>query len=142
MFHITARRVALALALAAAAAPAVRADNLDDRLLRATPEIVHKLHDEGHKNVGVLHFRVEKGKNVGAKAAFSLGTIAESLAERVENALVLCDKDSLNVIHDASATAAAAKVGAWFREPGQRPKLFKPQYPLAWGKQKVEADAF
>ena len=31
---------------------------------------------------------------------------------------------------------------AWFREPSQRPKLFKPQYPLAWGKQKVEADAF
>jgi hypothetical protein len=133
--------MALALALAAAAAPAARADNLDDRLLKATPGIVRQLEGE-HKNVGVLHFRVEKGKNVGAKAAFSIGTIAESLAERVENALVLCDKDTLNVIHDASATAAAAKVGAWYRSPGERPKLFKPHYPLAWGTQKVEADAF
>src|SRR4051794_11566094 len=142
MFRLTARRMALALAFAAAAAPAARADNLDDNLLKNTPGIVKQLHEGGYKNVGVLHFRVEKGKNVGAKAAFSLGTIAESLAERVENALVLCDKDTLNVIHDASATAAAAKVGPWFRSPGERPKLFKPQYPLAWGTQKVEADAF
>src|SRR5580704_6430817 len=136
------RTPALTLAFAAAVAPLARADNLDDRLLKATPGIVRQLHDGGYQNVGVLHFRVEKGKNVGAKAAFTIGTIAESLAERLENSLALCDKESLNVIHDASAAAAAARVGAWYRTPAERPKLFKLSYPLAWGDEKVAADAF
>jgi hypothetical protein len=133
----------LAAALAWLAIPqTARADALDAALARHGPVILDKLQEKNYKNVGVLHFRVKRG-NRGE--TFYAGAISENLAYRLENALIIAELPSapVGIIRDASARAAAAGVGRWMRSDQERRRLFSiGNYPLAWGGQKVRADAF
>src|SRR5208337_4408329 len=130
-----------ALGLVLLAAPGARpSDTLDRELLKNAPRIIHYLKDHGYKNVGVLKFRVKKGDEpIGDHA----GPLNLNLAERLEIALVLADdiRNPIGVIHGASAVAATLP-GANHLTKSGRQALFRGLYSLAWGDQKVEADAF
>ncbi len=134
--------VALSACVAAAAtAGSARADRIDAKLNEHAPVVLDALRKQGVKNVGVLRFRVERGKR---PESFSAGPINDGLAARLENALVIhADRASpVGVIRDPNHVAAINKVGAWYTHPADRAKLFAAAYPLAWGTAKVKADAF
>lgn len=131
----------LAVAAWVGAGSCVRADNLDQKLLEQAPKIVEALQKQGCQNVGVVRFRAK----VGSKAeSFGVGAINGNLAVRLENALVIHagseESKALGVIHNASKTALQNKVGNWFADAAEREKLFKSNYPLAWGKKTVSPD--
>jgi hypothetical protein len=132
----------LAALLGASSPGRARADQLDLKLNDAMPDVVDQLKKKGYKNVGTLRFQVKQA----GKAANYAPPLSGSLATRVENLLVIHggpeEKDALGVIHDASKVARAKKVGAWPTDAAERRKLFTLNYPLAWGKNSVKADAF
>jgi hypothetical protein len=133
-----------ALALCVAYPGAARADRLDKKLVEEMPAIYEHLKTEkGYQNVGVLRFRVQKGTK---PARFDNAPLNGNLATRLENLLVLQgspeEKKALGVIHEPGATASKEKLGGWYGSVTDRKKLFGLDYPLAWGKQKVKADAF
>jgi hypothetical protein len=137
------RPAVLALALAAWSAPLARADNIDVGLLKKVPEIAKFLKDEGYKNVGVLRFQLQKGKE---KATYSAGPINGNMAARLENALKMENdpKNPVGIIHNASAVIAAKEPDKRWAEGDARRRadLFDYSYPLAWGDDKVKPDAF
>jgi hypothetical protein len=118
-----------------------RADNLDKELVKKAPEVLAHLQKQGYKNVGVLKFMVKKGKN---ELSFNSGSINHNLATRLENALILAvdPEKPVGIIRDATAVAAVAEPKHTHLTPEGRTALFKVSYPLAWGNQKVAADAF
>ncbi|MBL8798097.1 MAG: hypothetical protein JNM56_29640, partial [Planctomycetia bacterium] len=132
----------LLAAAAAALSPSwARADNLDKELVKKAPEILKQLQQQGYKNVGVLKFMAKKGKG---DLSFNSGAINHNLASRLENALVLAvdPEKPVGIIRDATAVAAAADAKHTHLTAEGRTSLFKHSYPLAWGSQKVAADAF
>jgi hypothetical protein len=131
----------LALTVLLTSTLSARADNLDLQLAYWANRLVPTLEKKGYKNVGVLHFRVERD---GSKESFKLGSLSDNLATRVENALIigLNPDKPLGVIRNATAVAAAKKIGSWYHSESARKELFKLSYPLAWGKKSVKADAF
>ena len=98
------------------------------------------LKEHGYRNVGVLKFRVQKGDE---PVSDHVGTLNLDLAARLEVALVLTTdiKVPLGIIHDASAVAAKIPGANHLNEPGRR-ALLGARYPLAWGGEQVEPDAF
>jgi hypothetical protein len=137
--------VALAVGISlGVAAPRARADHMNDKLIEEAPKVLKALRAHGYHNVGVLRFRVQQGSR---PESFGAGLLSGNMATRLENALVMHlgsdEKDAVGVIHDASKTAAAHKVGNWYADPAERKKLFGiSDYPLAWGSKRVRADAF
>ncbi len=130
-----------ALGLVMLATPGTRAaDTLDRELLKNAPKIIRYLKDHGYKNVGALKFRVKKGDE---PIGDHIGPLNLNLADRLEIALVLADdlRNPIGVIHGASAVTATLPGANHLTMPG-RQALFQGRYPLAWGDQKVEADAF
>src|SRR5271157_1152105 len=130
-----------ALGLVMLATPGAQAsDTLDRELLKDAPKIIRYLKDHGYKNVGVLKFRVQKGDE---PVSDRVGTLNRDLAARLEIALVLTTdiKAPLGIIHDASAVAAKIPGANHLNEPGRR-ALLGARYPLAWGGEPVEPDAF
>jgi hypothetical protein len=138
---LTLAALALALGLDAAVA---RADHLDDKLNEQAPKIVAALRERHVKNVGVLRFRVKEGDR---PESFTSGPLNGNLAVRLENILVMHagsddDKDALGIIHNAGLEAARRKVGKWYDDEAEQRRLFAiDSYPLAWGSNKVKADA-
>jgi hypothetical protein len=134
---------ALVLGLVAWAAPAARADAIDLGLIKKAPEIIKYLKDHDYKNVGVLRFQLQKGKG---KPSYSAGPINGNMATRLENALLMeiDPKAPIGIIRDASAVASdKAKSKHWNEDSAKdRASLFEHTYPLAWGDDKVKADAF
>jgi len=134
---------ALIVALVAWSAPVALADNLDLGLVKKAPEILKFLKDKGYKNVGVLHFQLQKGRG---KATYTAGPINSNMASRLENALLMeiDPNNPVGIIRDASAVAAAKAPNKHWSEsdPKQRAALFEYSYPLAWGNETVKADAF
>ena len=132
---------ALGLILAAwASGPtAARADNIDLALLDEAPKIMAYLHKQGYKNVGVLEFRVQKGKE---HADFGTGTLNSNMATRLENALILLDDpaDPIGVVRDASQHALSRDKKATYLTADGRKALMAASYPLAWGKEVVKPD--
>lgn len=118
-----------------------RADNLDRELVKKAPEILAHLQKQGYKNVGVLKFMVKKGKS---DLSFNSGALNHNLATRLENALILAvdPEKPVGIIRDATAAAAIADPKHTHLTPEGRSSLFKISYTLAWGNQKVAADAF
>jgi hypothetical protein len=121
------------------AVPALGAEDLEKQMLRQAPQILDKLRENGYRNVGVLKFRVKKGNEPLTDNA---GPLNLTLANRLEMALVLANKvkSPLGIIHDASAVAARLPGASHLTAEG-RAKLFGADYPLAWGTEKVKADA-
>src|ERR1043166_2321604 len=114
-----------ALSLTVAAAGLVRADHLDEQLVKKGDDVVEYLRKHDVKKVGVLRFRVQQGTH---PESFQTGPINSNLVERLENALILNmgtnEKMAIGVIHDAGHEAAAKKVGDWYGNAGERKKLF------------------
>lgn len=136
------RRIAvvlIALAVGIGWPRTVRADNIDERLLREATTVLQSLKERQYKNVGVLKFQVKKGDR---PASFDVGLLNANLAARLENALILVNdvNQPLGIVRDASQMAAAGK-NAGYLDADARKKLFDGIYPLAWGKQRVGVDA-
>jgi hypothetical protein len=136
------RAVVLALLLPSLAVAPARATDLDHALLRQAPGVLAFLCEHGHRNVGVLKFQVQKGDGAPGDNA---GLLNLDVAHRLEVALILANppdqSKQLGILRDASSVAAGIKGANHLTEEGRR-RLFTARYPLAWGKQDVEADAF
>jgi hypothetical protein len=109
-------------------------------LLKNAPKVIRYLKDHGYKNVGVLKFRVKNGEQ---PISDHVGPLNLNLADRLEIALVLADdvRKPIGIIHGASAVAATLPGANHLSKVG-RQALFRGRYPLAWGNQDVEVDAF
>src|SRR5262249_7167182 len=72
------------------------------------------------------------------------GKLNYVMATRLENALVMADKADapIKLTRGASAEAAAKDKSATYLTRDGREKLFNHQYPLAWGNESVDLDAF
>jgi len=116
------------------------ADDLERELLVAAPAVLKYAQERGYKNIGVLKFRIKKGDHPGSDRA---GTLNSNLAMRLELALIMANKvrAPIGIVHDASAVAANIP-GASHLSADGRQRLFTASYPLAWGSETVEADAF
>jgi hypothetical protein len=132
----------VALALLAVLPSAGVAGTLEQELLNHAPQLMKHVREKGYKNVGVLKFRVKKGN---AEPSDTVGTLNMTLANRTEMALVLVNDPAtdkqIGIIQDASSLAAKLK-GANHLNPQGRQVLFNAKYPLAWGSQSVNPDAF
>ena len=126
--------------LLAGATPA-RADHIDKELFSKANAIMKDLETNGYKNVAILKFQVKQGSMAPSLTA---GKLNYGMATRLENALILKDNaDSpIGITRGASAVAAAKDKKATYLTLEGRQKLFKTQYPLAWGTQNVQVDAF
>jgi hypothetical protein len=113
---------------------------LERALVRKGAELINKFKEKGYKNVGVLKFLATKE---GGKLTDNIGTLNMLLAQRLELALVLANKprEPVGIIENASAVAQSIAEASHLSKE-KRLKLFGAQYPLAWGRQKVEPDAF
>ena len=135
--------IATVLVLGVLAPGLARADRLDRKLNEEMPGVMKHLGDRGYRNVGVLRFRVKRG---GKPARFDNAPLNGGLATRLENLLIIhggpSEAKAIGVIRDAGPVAARQKVGSWSGSAAERKKLFEIDYPLAWGKKKVRADAF
>jgi hypothetical protein len=134
----------LAGVLAVTLAPAARAQDpvsLERTLVRAAPDVLKVCKDRGYRNVGVLKFLVHKAGQ--ERLSDNAGTFNRTIARQLEMGLILANdpKSPLGIIDNASEVAAATP-GTNHLTPAGRLKLFEPRYPLAWGKEKVTADAF
>ncbi len=136
---VTTARLVPVLAAVLIAGPA-RAEDLERQLLQQAPRVLQYLKEKGCRNVGVLKFRVQKGK---AAATDNAGTLNLSLARRLEVALVLANdvRAQVGILRDASSVAARLPGANHLTVEGRR-ALFSGKYPLAWGDQQVEPDAF
>jgi hypothetical protein len=129
------------LALILAGGSPARADNIDKELVSKAGFIMKDLQTHGYKNVGVLKFLVKRGNT---PPIFTAGKLNYLMATRLENALVMVNKDSapIGIARGASAVAAAKDKNATYQTAEGRQNLFQYQYPLAWGSQEVMVDAF
>jgi hypothetical protein len=131
----------LAAGLLGALTPSARADVIDDALREEAPKIMKYVKDHGYHTVGVLKFAVKKGNQ---PVSLSAGTLNTKIARGLEHALILLNDPSkpINIIQDASKAAAGQSRGATFRSPKGRRGLLEHKYPLAWGSQHKQPDAF
>jgi hypothetical protein len=133
----------LLLALALCPVPVARADHIDADLLFQAKDVLRHVQDKGYKNVGVLHFVLQKGDH---KPTYAAGMINANMAARLETALVMQNdpNNPVGIIHDASKVAAEkAPRSHWSAADARlRAALFDHDYPLAWGNKTVKADAF
>jgi hypothetical protein len=125
-----------------AAADDARVSGVDREFLKQAPAILQYARDKGYKNIGVLKFRIKKGDE---PLSDSVGTLNTFLASRLQVALVLANplkaEQQVGIIDNASAVAATIP-GASHVTAAGRQLLFTGDYPLAWGNEKVKADAF
>jgi hypothetical protein len=120
--------------------------SLDKALRDNAPTIVKDLKAHEYRNVGVLKFTAQNGKG---QACDNLGPINNSLADRLEVALVLAlDDDSIGIV--ANATKGVADSGTGGRanhlEDTKRKPFFdinKKYFTVPWrGGEGVKPDAF
>lgn len=113
---------------------------LERAFVRQAPELIKRLKEKGYRNVGVLKFQAVKE---GGKLTDNIGTLNMLLAQRLELAMILAKKpsDPLGIIENASAVAQNIAEASHLSKD-KRLKLFDARYPLAWGSEKVEPDAF
>ena len=126
----------------AAAADDARFSSVDQEFFKQAPAILQYARDKGYRNIGVLKFRIKKGNE---PISDSVGTLNTFLANRLQVALVLANPlkadQQVGIIDNASAVAAGIP-GASHVTTAGRKLLFTGKYPLAWGTEAVEADAF
>jgi hypothetical protein len=144
----TSRQYWLALLpLLALTAAAVRAQDepapgtLEQELVKVAPKLIGYLQGKGFKNVGVLKFQVQKD----GVLSDNVGPLNLAIARRLEVALALAndndEQTQIGLLKDANAVAAGIQGASHLTAEGRR-KLFSKRYPLAWGDEEVEADAF
>lgn len=121
----------------------VTAQTITEGMQKQLPSIINFLNEKNLKNVGVLKFRVTKANS--NEASDSVGPMNSLLADRLELGLILAnpfdESEQLNIIEGASDQVAKIQGANHLEEEGRR-KLFDHNYTLAWGEEKVKADAF
>ena len=134
------RTILLALASIGAVFNQIHAAPLDRQLLQHAPVVLRYCQAKGYKNVGVLKFRVKKGRSA---VTDNVGALNLDVANQLELALVLANRvqQPLGIIRNASAVAATIR-GANHLVAEGRPPLFSRRYLLAWGSEEVTPDAF
>jgi hypothetical protein len=129
------------LAVPVGAQETPRAASLEQKLLQAVPNLIGYLQGKGFKNVGVLKFQVQKD----GVLSDNVGPLNLAIAKRLEVALALAndndEQTQIGLIKDANTVAATIKGASHLTAEG-RQKLFSKRYPLAWGNEEVEPDAF
>ncbi|HET6575038.1 MAG TPA: hypothetical protein VFG68_15635 [Fimbriiglobus sp.] len=122
---------------------AARADGLDKVLTTNARGILTGLGEKGYANVGVLAFEVQTGGPDGPVTT-SLGRMNESMATRLENALILAADEAkpIGIVRGAGRFAAGRDKAATYQTKEGRTKLFADGYPLAWGKTTMKPNAF
>jgi hypothetical protein len=131
--------VAAVLAVASTAT-AGQADELDKVLADNARGVLNHLSDAKVGTVGVLKFEV----TVGDVTHRNLGRMNDSMATRLENALVVVsdpDAPAVRITRGASKAAVAADPAATDRTAEGRAALFNHKYPLVWG-EPAKVDAF
>jgi len=121
-----------------------RADHLDEALIKQSKKIMEDLRTHDYKQVAILKFKVERPDGT---ITYDAGLINGNLANRLENALILAnDLDQpIGITRNAGLTAAKAAAAKTIGQPTTadgRESMFKLEYPLAWGTDKVKVDAF
>jgi hypothetical protein len=117
-----------------------RADGIDYKLPSEAQKVMKYLKKQGYHNVGMLKFRVKKGK----KEVFNLGPINSNMATRLENSLIAINDEAkpIGFLRDPGKVIAGKKQRISYLTQDGRDKLFKLKYPLVWDKKLVEPDAF
>ena len=115
-------------------------DSLERGLLKHAPNLIKHFKDNDYKNVGVLKFLVSRE---GKPFTDNAGTLNLLAARRLELALILANdpRTPIGIIDNASEVARKIPGASHLSQDGRK-KLFTSQYPLAWGKDKVDPDAF
>jgi hypothetical protein len=113
---------------------------LEEGLLTQAGDVMRLCKARGYKTVAVLKFHIKKGDE---RLSHNVGTLNQSLARRLEIALVLQNdpRQPVGVVRDASAVAAKIS-GAGHLTADGRAKLFGAKYPLMWGTSTVTPDVF
>src|SRR5438552_3617180 len=112
------------LAILMAGPSSARADNIDNELRAKAGAVMKDLQAHGYQNIGVLKFQVRRGNTPPTLTAGKLNYL---MATRLENALVMVDKDSapIGITRGSSAVAAAKDKNATYLTPEGRQNLFK-----------------
>jgi hypothetical protein len=121
--------------------PACQAQVSRERgFLDQAPMLIKHFKANGYKNVGVLKFLVARN---GKGFSDNVGAMNLQVARRLEMALIFKNdpRNPVGIIADASAVARTINGAGHLSKEG-RVKLFTGQYPVAWGKDKVQPDAF
>lgn len=127
------------LAVLVTSSPTVRADHIDERLLKESARIVKYLKDHNYHTVGVIKFTVKKGDG---KPGVDVGTLNEKMAQRIANALIASNTDPkhpLTILQDVSKEASKSR-GASARSAKGRTVVLNHAYPVAWGNEKKQPD--
>jgi len=127
------RPLVATLAVAICALP-VRADHdtIDEAFLKAAPEVIKHVRDCKANNVGVLKFLVQRPE---CKLDDAVGELNQSLADRLEAALILENKDRTFGIIGRASAAVVENNNRWANHltPEGRQAFFGDKYSLAWG---------
>ncbi|HVK18984.1 MAG TPA: hypothetical protein VM533_18785 [Fimbriiglobus sp.] len=136
-------RLLIVAGLTVAPTAAARADGLDKVLTNNARGVLAQLTAKGYANVGVLAFEVQTGGPDGPVTT-SLGRMNESMATRLENALILANDEAkpIGIVRGAGRYAASRDKAATYQSKEGRAALFADGYPLAWGKTTVKPSAF
>lgn len=136
--------VAVAAAVVLAGGSAARADAIDAIMSKDGEDLIKRSLDRlgQPKSVAVLKFQTQIGT---AKPSFNSGVENMKMVERLQNLLIMNNRDAnpYTVLADAG-TAAAAKAHAtktafdWTTEAGRK-TLLTLQLPVAWNPSKKEA---
>jgi hypothetical protein len=135
-------RTLTALAALTIASPALRAagDPLDEQMFSKAKAILSTLKAKGFKNVGVLKFMVQRGDG---QLQDSVGDLNQTLANKLEVALVLANEDDkFGIIEKASEAVRGKLPPANHRSEDGRKAFFGRKYELGWSADKVEASGF
>jgi hypothetical protein len=138
---------ALALGALLALSGAARADRTDVQLTAHTDDLFKYLKAKGAQTVGVLKFRGQsdgKPELSSPDSFLALGPLGSLMAERLEVTLIngIGVNGLVDVIHDASAVAAARNEHLSYLEARDRKRLFELDYPLAVGDKTARPDLF
>lgn len=136
-------RFGLVALLAVTSTAGARADGLDKVLTGNVRGVLAHLADKGYANVGILAFEVQTGGPDGPVTT-RLGGMSESMATRLENALILANDEAkpIGIVRGAGRFAAGRDPAATYQTEAGRKKLFADGYPLAWGQTTVKPNAF
>ena len=131
-----------ALFLIALAASSVRAgsDPLDEALFDKAKTVLELLKKKGFKNVGVVKFLVKRGDG---SPQDDVGDLNQSLANKLEVALILANTDEKFGIIEKATEAVRGKLPAanHLSEDGRK-AFFVRKYELGWSGDKVEPSGF
>ncbi|TWT94219.1 hypothetical protein [Neorhodopirellula pilleata] len=139
IFFAPSRLIAIGLAtLLLTLGNARAADDLEKKLISVAPEILEHARNSGYRNIGVLKFRVGNERNGTTDSA-----LGRRLADKLEMALILKNElsNEIGIAKQASEHAAIIN-GASHLSVAGRQKLFTKPYPMSWGDQEKELDAF